>query len=272
MDDPIRQSRRFFGLVACGLTFCLQAVAGESLVPVRAVTVGNPVIAVIIDDLGNWRSAGVRTASLPGPVACAVLPHTPYGADIAERAYAAGKEVMLHLPLEPIRHRAIAAGTIHLDTTQTQLARIIAVSIKSVPHAVGVNNHMGSLLTQHPGHMAWLMSELHRRGDLFFVDSYTSEASVAFQIAIENDVPAIRRDVFLDNVPTEAAIDREFQRLKSLAVRNGIAVGIGHPYPATLAYLERNLPRLAGEGFRLVSVAESIRVLGRPEDRRVVQH
>jgi len=227
----------------------LTAVAGGGL----------PRIVLIIDDLGNWRSAGERTAALPGPVACAVLPHTPFAALIAERAHDAGKEVILHLPLAPIQRSATAAGMISINTTHKQLARIFAVDINSVPHVVGVNNHMGSLLTQHPGHMAWLMTEIGDRGGLFFVDSYTSKASVALKIATEKGIPATRRDVFLDNVPTEAAIDREFRRLKKLARRNGIAVGIGHPYPATLTYLERVLPGLADEGVELISVADSIR-------------
>ena len=237
------------------------AVSGEPAVPAAAALAGGqpPAIAIIIDDLGNWRSAGVRTALLPGPVACAVLPHTPFAALIAERAYSEGKEVMLHLPLAPIRQVAIAAGTIDIDTTRAQLTRILTANIASVPHIVGVNNHMGSLLTQHPGHMAWLMTELRVRGGLFFVDSYTSDSSVALKIATENGVPTIRRDVFLDNVPTETAIDREFRRLVELARRNGIAVGIGHPYPATLTYLEHNLPELTDEGIRLISVADSIR-------------
>lgn len=248
--------------------------SGESTAPGSIVRDDGrpPRIALIIDDLGNWRSAGLRTVSLPGPVACAVLPLTPYASLIAERAFVAGKEVMMHLPLAPIQHDAIAAGTIYIDTTRKQLTRIFTVDINSIPHVVGVNNHMGSLLTQHPGHMAWLMSEMSERGGLFFVDSYTSEASVALKIATEKGIPATRRDVFLDNVPTEAAIDREFRRLKQLARRNGIAVGIGHPYPSTLTYLERTLPELEGEGIALISVADSIRYRSLSTDASVAQH
>jgi len=254
--------------------FGTSLAAGQSAVPTALVLADDrpPRIALIIDDLGNWRSAGMRTVLLPGPVACAVLPHTPYATLIAERAYIAGKEVMLHLPLAPIRHEAVAAGTIYIDTTRTQLARIFAVNINSIPHVVGVNNHMGSLLTQHPGHMAWLMTEMHERGGLFFVDSFTSEASVALKIATEQGIPATRRDVFLDNVPTEAAIDREFRHLKELARRNGIAIGIGHPYPATLAYLERTLPELTSEGILLISVADAIRYRATVVNGSVTQH
>ncbi len=218
-------------------------------------------IVLIIDDLGNLQTAGERTVALEGPVACAILPRTPYAARIAQHAHAAGKEVLLHLPLQSVREfQQTSWGTIRIDTTQTQLNQILTINIASVPYVVGVNNHMGSLLTQHPGHMNWLMEALQRRGNLFFVDSYTSEASVALQFAKEHDVPAIRRDVFLDNTPTYDAIDAEFQRLKGLALRHGMAVGIGHPHAQTLAYLERALPKLREEGFQLISVAEAIAI------------
>lgn len=218
-----------------------------------------PRIAVIIDDLGNERSAGLRTANLYGPVACAILPHTPFADVIAERAHSAGKEVMLHLPLQPIEEEWYSGiGTIAIDSTRRQMRRILDANLSSIPHLSGVNTHMGSLLTRHPGHMRWLMAELKTRGNLFFVDSYTTASSVALQVAAEEQVPAVRRHVFLDNVPRIRAIDAEFQRLKKRALDQGYAVGIGHPHGETLGYLEDALPRLAQEGFELVSVATVI--------------
>ena len=220
-------------------------------------------IALIIDDLGNGGSLGRRAADLPGPVACAVLPHTPFGAAIAERAHAAGKEVMLHLPLQPMEEiHGINTGVIMLENNQSQLNRIFQADLDSVPHVVGINGHMGSLLTRHPGHMKWLMEAIIERGDLFFVDSVTTPDSVALQVAREHRVPSVRRDVFLDNEVTAQAIDAAFERLKIRARANGAAVGIGHPYPETLAFLERALPALSDEGFKLVPVA---RLLEKPE-------
>lgn len=218
-----------------------------------------PRIALIIDDLGNELRNGYRATELDAPVACAVLPHTPYAEHIARRAHTAGKEVMLHLPLQPMRQlEATPAGTIELDTTRGQLARILAADLASVPYVVGVNNHQGSLLTQHPGHMTWLMQELRERGDLFFVDSYTSDSSVALRLAHEHGVPAIRRHIFLDNVPTRDALGRQFRRLKRIATERGVAVGIGHPYPLTLEFLEQAIAALRAEGFELVPVSVAI--------------
>ncbi|HET6628541.1 MAG TPA: divergent polysaccharide deacetylase family protein [Woeseiaceae bacterium] len=218
-----------------------------------------PTIAIIIDDLGYQLAAGRRAVALPGPVACAVLPSTPRAKLLAEAAYTAGKDVLLHLPLQPMDWDGTAEpGAILLDMTRGELSRSFAASLHSIPHVVGVNTHQGSLLTRHPGHMSWLMQEIRAAGGLFFVDSYTTAESIALGIARESGVPAVRRDVFLDPDPAVATVKREFARLKRLARERGMAVGIGHPYPATLALLERELPKLADAGFRLVSISDYV--------------
>ena len=218
-----------------------------------------PRIAIIIDDLGYQLEAGHRSINLPGPVACAILPSTPRATSLAEAAFANGKEVLLHLPLEAgSENGRPEPGGMLLDMSREQFTTIFAKDLDSVPHAIGVNSHRGSMLTRHPGHMNWLMEELLRRGDLFFVDSYTTHQSVALQLARENGVPALRRDVFLDPDRQAETVEREFERLKTLARKNGAAVGIGHPFPATLALLEREIPKLNDEGIELVSISELV--------------
>ncbi len=216
-------------------------------------------IAIIIDDLGYELDAGQRAVNLPGPVACAVLPSTPRARELARAAHAAGKEVLLHLPLQSeIDDMDEEPGSIRLDTTRKEFARIFAESFDSVPFAIGVNSHRGSLLTQHPGHMGWLMEEISVRGNLLFVDSYTTHRSVALRLARENGIPSVRRDVFLDDDRDDKSIAREFDRLKRLAKARGLAIGIGHPHLETLAFLERELPGLGDQGFELVSVSEYV--------------
>ncbi len=218
-----------------------------------------PRIAIIIDDIGDREAEGVRATMLDGPVALAFLPHAPYTATLAERAHAQNKEVMLHLPLQALSGKDLGPGAITLDTGEAEFSRVLAAGLASVPHVTGVNNHMGSLLTRHPGHMAWLMNELNARTPLFFVDSYTAVESVAFPLATEVGVPAIRRDVFLDTDPSPEQVAFQFERLLKLARAEGSALGIGHPYPATLELLEHELPRLAAEhGVELVTVRELI--------------
>jgi polysaccharide deacetylase 2 family uncharacterized protein YibQ len=196
--------------------------------------------------------------ALPGPVALAVLPQTPRAVELARAAHAAGKDVLLHLPLQSIVDQDIAPGDIVLDMSRGELARTFDANLRSIPHVVGVNTHRGSLLTQHPGHMHWLMEEIEARDGLFFVDSYTTVDSVALSMAHESGIAAVRRDVFLDPDREPGTVDREFARLKRLALRRGMAVGIGHPYPATLEFLERELPRLAGEGVELLSISDYV--------------
>jgi len=103
--------------------------------------------------------------------------------------------------------------------------------------------------------MLWVMRDLDRHGNLFFIDSRTTVMTVAQQVADENGVPNLRRDVFLDDDLSAAAIAYQFDRLEALARRQGWALAIGHPHPATLSYLEKRLPRLRAEGVRLVPVS-----------------
>jgi len=121
-----------------------------------------------------------------------------------------------------------------------------------VPHAIGVNNHMGSLLTRYPGHMSWLMKSL-KSHNKFYVDSVTSSHSVAGHVAKGLQLPYLRRDVFLDNVQIDSDIEFQFEELIRIAKRNGLAVAIGHPYPETIAVLSKNLLLLDKYGVKLVS-------------------
>lgn len=216
-----------------------------------------PRIAIIIDDLGYELAAGHRAIALPGPVTCAMLPAAPGTTSLARSANAQGKEILLHLPMQAANHIGkTEPHNITLDMSRRRFAETFEQAITSVPYAIGVNNHRGSLLTRHPGHMQWLMEEILERDSLFFIDSYTTHESIALQIAAESGVQALKRDVFLDSDPRPESVAREFERLKTLARKQGWAVAIGHPYEATLSHLEQALPRLADEGLTLVPLSE----------------
>ena len=237
----------------------LVAFAMLLAVAVQGHAQSTPRIAIIIDDLGYQLDAGRRAIALPGPVVCAILPGSPRADMLARSAHAVGKEVLVHLPLESVGHKGSAEpGAITLDMSRESFSAAFSNAVSAVPHAVGVNNHRGSLLTRHPGHMQWLMEDILATDGLFFVDSRTTHESVAWQIATENGVPALKRDVFLDYDPTPETLEREFERLKLLARSRGLAVAIGHPYPATLEFLEREIPQLVEEGIELVPIRELI--------------
>jgi len=216
-----------------------------------------PRIAIIIDDLGYELAAGRRAIELPGPIAFAVLPGTPQGRALARYAHENGKEVLMHLPLQAVDYQGPAEpGAMMLDMSRSVFRTTFAEAIATVPHAIGVSSHRGSLLTRHPGHMVWLMQEISERDGLFFVDSYTTHESVALRIAAETGVTATRRDVFLDHEQSALTVLHELERLKLKARKQGQAVAIGHPFPETLDVLERELPRLREQGFELVTISE----------------
>ena len=220
-------------------------------------------IAIIIDDLGYQLSAGSRALSLPGNVAFSFLPGTPYAKRLARAAHAEGREVLLHLPLQAESEAGHAEAArdplgIRLEMNRRQVSEVFAIALQSVPHAVGVNGHRGSLLTRHPGHMQWLMEEIRARDGLFFVDSYTTHKSVALQIAGELSVAVAKRDVFLDPDRSSDTVAREFDRLVALARQRGSAIAIGHPHEATLTFLEQQIPLLASQDIELVRVAELV--------------
>ncbi len=216
------------------------------------------VIGIIIDDMGKRLETGRRVLDLPAAVACAFLPRARHTAELAERANRLDHEVLLHLPMDSVDGRPLDAGAVTLPMTESQFVRTVVDDLERVPHVTGVNNHMGSLLTRHPGHMRWLMEAMQRYGPLFFVDSRTTKATVALQVAGENGIPGIRRNVFLDNSLDEKDIAFQFDRLVALAREQGTALAIAHPYPQTLALLEQRLPQLARQGIRLAPVRDLI--------------
>jgi len=222
----------------------------ETAAPARAR------IAIVIDDLGNDREAVERIARWPYGVAGAVLPGLPGSADAARRLAGSGKEVLLHLPMEPDGYPQVqpGPGVVLRSDTDERIARIVTDDLASVPGAVGVNNHMGSAATADPRVMRAVVRVLSERG-LFLLDSRTTESTVARRIADEASLPAVSRRVFLDALPTDRAIARSYRELLAKARQDGSALAIGHPHPATLDLLERELPRLAREGVELVRVS-----------------
>jgi polysaccharide deacetylase 2 family uncharacterized protein YibQ len=208
-------------------------------------------LVIILDDIGNNAESGERAVNLPGAVTYAVLPFTPHGKMLAQMAHDAGKEVMLHAPMSNLGGMALGEGGLTLSLSEEELTHTLRAAIADIPHISGVNNHTGSELTAVEQPMQWVMRELRAQG-LFFVDSMTTGKSVAEKIALENQVPAMKRHVFLDNEATPEAIDREFQRALAIAQKQGFAVAIGHPYPETLEYLEQAIGRLPEHNVTLV--------------------
>jgi uncharacterized protein len=216
-------------------------------------------IAIIIDDLGEQHVGGLHAARLPGPVALAFLPGARFTREQAALAHARGKEVLLHLPLQPGGAARAHPTALTVDTGQEQLRDYFRTALDSVPFASGVNNHQGSLLTQREAPMGWLMREIAQRPGLYFVDSRTTTGSIAYRAARAHGIPSAERNVFLDTQRGEAAVRASFRELIDKALHNERALAIGHPYPETFKVLEEELPLLMQRhGVRLVAPSELI--------------
>lgn len=212
-------------------------------------------LAIIIDDIGYNKAQSERAARLSGSFTLAILPFTPHGLSSAQLAHNHGKELMLHLPMSALNHQALGKGALISGMDKAAFLSTIRQNLSSIPHLKGVNNHMGSRLTQEAEPMQWLMAELRPRR-LYFVDSRTSAQTKAFDIAKNNQVPTLKRDVFLDDINDPSAIAQELKRAIKLARERGSAVAIGHPYPATLQVLEHIAPLLQKQGVRLVYASQ----------------
>lgn len=208
-------------------------------------------IIIIIDDVGNNKALGLRTLELKGRITPSFLPHSPNAPYLAKRAHELGKEIMLHVPMSNLSDMELGPGGLTSEQSQDELVATLQKAIQSIPHVQGVNNHMGSELTQMQQPMNWVMQELNCH-NLYFVDSRTSGKSVAYATAKSHDLAHLGRDVFLDNEQNEAYVEKAFDRLVRIAKRKGLAIAIGHPYPTTLSYLEKVIPRLDAMGIELV--------------------
>jgi len=222
-----------------------------------------PRLAIVIDDLGESLAVARSVLAIMPMVTVAVIPHTAEARAVAAAAVEAGREVILHLPLEPEGRGAMRGGTGFLETgmSTTALDRQLERDLRAVPYIIGVNGHMGSRFTSDPVAMEALLGALRQRG-LFFLDSRTSPRSVAAPIAARLGVPFAERSVFLDHDPDAAAVERQLASAVAIAQRHGVAIAIGHPHPATIAVLSRRLPDLARDGVRVVPASMLTRHTG----------
>ena len=211
-------------------------------------------IALIIDDIGNKRQ-DAQAFALPSEVTFSILPHKRLSKPFSLRAEQQQREVMLHIPMESLTGKALGPGGLTADMYPATIKQSLRDALLTVPNAMGVNNHMGSKLTQLTLPMTVTMEFLQQRG-LYFVDSRTTRFSKAERIARQKGVLSTRRNVFLDHVVSHEHMDKQFQRLLRLAKKYGQAVGIAHPHPQSLQYLTENLPKLASHGIRLVPLSD----------------
>jgi uncharacterized protein len=223
-----------------------------------AVAPGAPKLALIIDDCGQWLDTERGFIALPEPLTLSVLPHVRYGTLISHEAVAAGKDVILHLPMEPRSEINPGPGEVSTAMSDTAIAKQVDDDIAAVPLAIGANNHEGSRATSDDRVMRDVSAVLAQH-HFFFVDSRTIATSVAQRDAEAAGMRTARRDVFIDDVADVAATEEQLRRAAAIAREHGSAIAIGHPRPTTLIAVRALVPELRREGIDFVLARDLVR-------------
>ena len=220
--------------------------------PSRTAATASPKLAIILDDIGSDPAAVDQVFALDFPLTLSVLPFHGHSSTIAAEAHRRGYQVMLHLPMEAVGSEVAETQQLRVGMSSSEVSADLEGMLGSVPYAVGVNNHQGSLATSDSALMGELMPLLRVR-HLFFIDSRTTAATVAFDTAEHDGVPCAFRNVpFLDDLQEPRAIRRQLELAIHGAKEKGEAVAIGHPHPETLQALREMLPLAQAEGVQLV--------------------
>ncbi|MBU0935502.1 MAG: divergent polysaccharide deacetylase family protein [Spirochaetes bacterium] len=217
-----------------------------------------PRLIIVLDDAGHNLWQLEPFLALPFPLTIAVLPGLPYTAKAAELIKAAGKEVLLHQPMEALNGLDPGPGSISSSMDEQQIRQILRANMAQVPSAVGMNNHMGSLATSDPFVMNIVLDEAKRAG-WYFLDSLTIGTSVAAELAAAKKTDIWERTVFLDNSPDRDYIVNKMNEGSRVAEKHGYAIMIGHVWTAELAQtLSELYPQLIEQGFSLSTIARML--------------
>ncbi len=218
-----------------------------------------PRIAIVVDDLGLDKRVAKKLLHLDISLTFSIIPLRPFSRQIAQWAHAQGREVILHLPMEPRGYplKDPGEGALFVSMEAKELLRQLRDDLEAVPYIRGVSNHMGSRFMEHGQKVRLVLQEIKER-KLFFLDSRTTPKSTGYQIAQELDLKAGKRDLFLDNEADVKYTKLQLERLIQIARAHGKAIGICHPYPSTITALKEMIPTLEKQGMELVPLSQII--------------
>jgi len=217
-----------------------------------------PRVAIIIDDLGSNKKRARELINLGAPITLSFFPLSRASRELAQEAFEKGKEVMLHMPMEPhgFPGKNPGKGALLMSMTEGELHRRIRENLEAIPFIKGVNNHMGSRFMEDDQRVSILMEELRGR-NLYFLDSRTTSKTAGYRTAKKLGMRTEQRNLFLDNPDYDKdEITRNIKELAEIAKNEGKAIGIGHPHPSTIQSLREMIPRLKESGIEIVPVSE----------------
>jgi polysaccharide deacetylase 2 family uncharacterized protein YibQ len=217
-------------------------------------------LAIIIDDMGSSMHEARALFDIGVPLTFSIIPGLRSYREVATFATSNGIETMIHIPMQSKGwpERRLESNGLLMSMNDTEISERLNDFIRTIPGAVGANNHMGSEYTEHAEKMRLVLTVLKGRG-LFFIDSVTSSGSVAPRLAKEIGIKFGRRNVFLDNEQNDAYIRGQIRQAVNLAKRTGRAIAICHPHPTTLQTLAAVLPELQKQGITIVPASRLVR-------------
>ncbi|BFH30527.1 divergent polysaccharide deacetylase family protein [Paenibacillus melissococcoides] len=218
-----------FPFIAAGCRYIIMLALIGCLLPGTAAAEPQKTAVIVIDDFGNNGRGSQQIMELTFKVTVAVMPFLKYTKSDAERAHAAGHEVIVHMPMEALAGKKswLGPGAITMDLSEDEIRKRVHAAIDDVPHAVGMNNHMGSKVTVEPRVMRVILEVCKERG-IYFLDSHTNYRSVVAKVAKEVDIPSLENHIFLDDVHKPSAIKKQFLRMRAHLNHHNICIAIGH--------------------------------------------
>ncbi len=226
----------------------------------KAKQVSPGTVAIIVDDMGNSVEEARALLAINLPVTFSIIPGLPKAKAVAEAVHAGGREVMLHIPMEPkgYEKKPFEKNGLLLAQSDDEIVRRLDSYFRTVPYADGANNHMGSRFTEDPAKMRTVLGVLKGKG-MFFIDSKTTSASVGEKLAREMGIETASRSFFLDNTQKVDAIRKQLDQAAAAARKHGSAIAICHPHKPTIQALTAAMPQLQKEGITFVTASQLVR-------------
>jgi len=253
-----KQALKIIGL---GLLFL--AFIGLILLPLQRKRQVKPVrlvrgrIAIVLDDWGYSSNQLPIIAQIKQPLTCALLPGLKNSQSVMQELNQLGFEIILHLPMEPKEKCGLEKNTITVGMNSEQIEKILRQDLSNISLAKGISNHMGSRVTEDLATSTMLMQQIKKRR-LYFFDSFVTSRSVCPLVAKKINLKFAKRNIFLDNQNDFAYIKSQLLKLKVLAAKQGLAIGIGHDRKNTLLVLKEMLPQLQAQGYEFVFLSQVV--------------
>ena len=215
-------------------------------------------LVFVIDDAGNNLRELEPFLNIPGSLTIAVLPGLPHSAQAAKRIREAGKEVILHQPMEAIGGQDPGPCAIYSGMGASEIRSILARNLAEIGPVKGINNHQGSKVTMDPEAMKTIL-EFCAENKIYFLDSRTTVETVAPNVAAQMGMKIAERNIFIDNEQNKDSMRRYIAGGLTRAQRNGLAVMIGHTWSPDLApLLTEQFELLAEQGYTIKKVSDII--------------